>query len=246
MSKSMKNVIVISLILATVACGKKPAEPAAAPATAVAPPAPAPAAPAAPATGGAGVKAFEAALAAADETEAGKLFAEAGKSGEPAVFERATAHYLTEEGRERRGEVLLAIQPFGKQAFAWAAAELPRASRSNQSLLADVIAETAGKDDLATVRQLLGQATRMSARLTLAQCAIKLGDPSQFPVIFAGIASEEFYERDLALIVLGEMVDQLPADQKARATEVLKAARAKDDADAASTYDELLTKIAAK
>lgn len=159
------------------------------------------------------------------------LFEAAGASGSEEVLKAAGEFLLTEEGYNKRVELLKAIVPFGAKATAWAAQMLvdPKVKDTFHVALADIIKACAQKDDLAKVQELLKSTKDEMARHRLALKAVELGDAAALDVLWAGLAnSDEFVVLDAAL-QLGSAAKFLSPEQKAKAVELITAAQAKSN-----------------
>jgi HEAT repeat protein len=184
---------------------------------------------------------FDAARAEKDFMLRGDLFDAAGKSGSDEVLAAAGALFLTDEGWEIRVELMKSIAPFGKKAFDWAAAELPKRKDKFTSSLADVLGETATAAELAALQELLGKTKDVMARNLLASKLIELGDLTQFPVLLAGLESKDVYDRSHAAGQVAKVADKVPADLKDKFIKALEAGKAGDSGGmTAMGYDEAL------
>lgn len=170
---------------------------------------------------------FDAAKAEQDFMLRGELYAAAGASGSDEVLAAAGALYLTDEGWEQRTEVRKALLPFGKKAFAWASAELPKAKEKFKSALADVVADTATAEDLPALQALIKSTKEEMALDRLAAAAIALGDGTQVEVLFTNLGSDDGFVRMDAAMQLGGVAEKLTPEQKAKGVELVKAAQAK-------------------
>jgi hypothetical protein len=176
-----------------------------------------------------GVALFAAAKAETSSRLRRDLFEAAGASGSEEVLKAAGEFLLTEDGYKKRLELSKAIVPFGAKASAWAAQMLadPKVKETFHVALADIIKDTAQKDDLAKVQELLKSTKDQMAKHRLAVKALELGDATAIEVMWAGMADkDEFVVLDAALQI-GGAAKSLSPEHKAKAVELLTAAQAK-------------------
>jgi hypothetical protein len=193
----------------------------------------------------AGAPLLEAAKAEQDFMLRGALFEAAGKTGADEVLSSAGALLLTDTGWKIRIELNKAIIPFGRKAFAWAVAALPAHKSDKFAVsLADVIVATAQAGDESTLKELTATARDEMAKDRLASKSVELGDTAQVAVLITNLEKGDEYTRADAGNMLARVAERIPADQKAKVLELVKAARARDKGGLTSAgFDKVITQL---
>lgn len=113
----------------------------------------------------------------------------------------------------------------------WALAQLEAEHAEDVEVrYADLVWDLAKAEELPRIQGLLNgeQLKDPMARHRLAAKAIQLGDASRYGILLDGLASDDQYNRADAANFFSEVAKDVPADQKAKAIELLKAGLAKD------------------
>jgi hypothetical protein len=190
-----------------------------------------------------GMQMFEAAKAEKEFMLRDKLFEAAGATGSDDVFKALTAWYTNKKGKEHQMQTRSGIEMYGKKATTWALEQLPKLKKY-QVELADIITDTADKDALKPIQDVLPKVKDTMARHRLASKAIELGDKAQFGVLIKGLKSKDVYDRSDAAGFLAKVVKDVPEDKKAELIKLLEAGKKKDRGGlTARGYDKCLKEL---
>lgn len=177
---------------------------------------------------GIGMQMVEAAKQEKDFMLREKLFMAASAGGSDKVFSALSAYYLDDKGKDHKMQVRAGLRMYRKRALDWAVAQLLKKPKKNQVELADIVTDTAGKESLKAIQELLPRVKATMAAHRLASVLMKLGDAKGLDVLVKGLKSKDQYDRSDAANFLANVVKMVPQSRKAELIKLLKAAKAKD------------------
>jgi HEAT repeat protein len=90
---------------------------------------------------------------------------------------------------------------------------------------------------------LLPKVKEQMARGDLAEAMIRLGDPSAFDVLLAGLQSKDDHERNNAAETLDHVADKLPASRKAEFAAAVEYGKENDKSRTYTQWDKILGKL---